>query len=123
MHAVLLTSEVGFSFLLDASGTLFTAKRKTPKLKDIESNTEAIEAVMRVSKGKGFYSSHILKASLLDFYTSSNLFPTGITPDMEVIDTWALRQSHALQRLVSLLKFPSRHKPSIKSCLWITDHI
>ena len=30
-----------------------------------------------------------------------NLFPTGITEDLSIIDTWALRQGHALQRLVT----------------------
>lgn len=95
-----MSSKVGFSFLLDCSGTLFkTGKRVS--LRDVESNTEAIFAVMKVSKGVGRYSSHILKAAINQFYTDCRLFPTGLSSDMEVIDTWALRQGHALQRLVT----------------------
>ena len=105
--AVLITQplnvypKVGFSFLLDASGKLFKPHPKKPNLRDVEGNVEAIYAVMCVSKGSGHFSSHILKEALLQFYTSADLFPVGITADMAVIQTWALRQGLALQRLVT----------------------
>ena len=92
---------MGFSFLLDCSGTLFMARPKKPSLKDLEGNDDAIFSVMKVSRGVGRYSDHILKGALLKFYTDCKLFPTGLSADMEVIDTWALRQASALQRLVT----------------------
>lgn len=91
--------KVGFSFLLDCSGNLF--KKELPALRDVEANPDAIFAVMKVSKGVGRYSAHILQAAILTFYTDNRLFPTGLKAGMEVIDTWALRQANALQRLAT----------------------
>ena len=91
---------MGFSFLLDATGQLFKPKKKI-SLRDVEANAEAIFAVMRVSKGVGRFSAIILQQALLRFYVAENLFPTGLSPGMECIDTWALRQASALQRLVT----------------------
>ena len=96
-------AKVGFAFLLDASGNLF--KPKAPHLKDVECNSEAVYAVMQVSKGVGRYSAHILKAAIIKFYAENKLFPVGLSQGMEVIDTWGLRQGNALQRLVTYIKW------------------
>ena len=90
----------GFSFLLDATGNLFKPKKKL-SLRDVEANTEAIAAVMRVSRGVGRFSGIILQHALLRFYTEYKLFPVGLCAEMECIDTWALRQGSTLQRLVT----------------------
>ena len=91
---------MGFSFLLDATGNLFKPEKKL-SLRDVEANTEAIAAVMRVSRGVGRFSGIILQHALLRFYTEYKLFPVGLCAEMECIDTWALRQGSTLQRLVT----------------------
>lgn len=73
---------------------------RKPTLRDVEGNTEAIFVVMKASRGVGRFSSILLKEAILTFYTECELFPTGITSSMAVIDKWALRQGSALQRLV-----------------------
>jgi len=80
---------------------LYKPLPKKPSLRDIEGNGEAIFAVMKASRGVGRYSAFILKHAILRFYTKHHLFPTGISEDMSIIDTWALRQGRALQRLVT----------------------
>ena len=96
--------QVGFSFLLDCSGRLFEIKKKPVAMRDVEGNCEAIFAVMVVSKGAGRYSAHLLQQAITLFYTECALFPPGLSSDMEVIQTWALKQGNALQKLVSWLK-------------------
>ena len=90
--------EVGFNFLLDASGKLFNAD--TPHIQDIESNTEAIFCVMKTSRGIGRFSILVLSNALMRFYQDAKLYPAGISSDLLVIQKWALKQASALQRLV-----------------------
>ena len=99
---------MGFSFLLDCSGRLFEIKKKAVSMRDVEANCEAIFAVMVVSKGKGRYSAHLLQKAIMLFYKECALFPPGLSSDMEVIRTWALKQGNALQKLVSWLN-KSKH--------------
>lgn len=54
-----------------------------------------------VSFGKGRFSSHLLKQALLQFYATQRLYPSGMTSSMECVETWALRNGLAMQRLVS----------------------
>ena len=54
-----------------------------------------------VSRGKGRFSSHLLKEAFLEFYEKQRLYPTGMTSSMECVETWALRNGLAMQRLVS----------------------
>ena len=106
-------AEVGFALLLDCSGNLF--KPKAPHPRDVEANPDIIYAVMKVSRGVGRYSALVLKAAILKFYGDNKLFPLGLSAGMEVIDTWALKQADALQRLVTricvksgLIGYPKR---------------
>ena len=92
-------AEVGFALLLDCSGTVF--KPKAPHPRDVEANCEIVFAVMKVSRGVGRYSSLLLKAAILKFYEDNKLFPSGLSANMEVVDSWALKQAAALQRLVT----------------------
>ena len=62
---------------------------------------EAIRPVMLVSKGSGKYAPKLLQASLLRFYASENLFPKGITEEMQAIQLWSLKMARALSRLVA----------------------
>ncbi len=61
---------------------------------------QAIEAVMRVTLGKGRFSGHLLKASIVAFYEKHKLFPKGICKEMDCIDEWSGKLGMALQRLV-----------------------
>ena len=97
---IMASSQVGFSFLLDASGQLFGTGKAVAR-KDVEANTDQIFCVMKVSRGKGRYSAHVLSQALMVFYEKSKLYPTGLSSDMEVIQNWALKQGNALQKLVS----------------------
>lgn len=58
---------------------------------------------MVVSKGQGRYSAHLLKEAILMHYEGCKLYPEGVTSAMECIQTWALKQGKALQRLVARL--------------------
>lgn len=115
----------GFSFLIDASGKLFTKAK--PSLKDVEVNIEArnralvngslsfcdmfefcdsvlgqaIHAVMLATKGRGRFSSHLLKACILTYFENEKLFPKGIVKEMECVQAWSLKMGRGLQRLVS----------------------
>jgi hypothetical protein len=98
-------AEVGFALLLDCSGSLF--RPKAPHPRDVEANSEIIYAVIKVSRGIGRYTALHLKAAILKFYGDNKLFPTGLSAGMEVVDTWALKQADALQRLVTRIYFKS----------------
>lgn len=93
--------QVGFSFLCNATGNLFLNKRIS--LKDVDANTDSIYAVMIVSRGQGRYSAHLLKEAILMRYENCKLYPAGVSSAMECIQTWALKQGKALQRLVARL--------------------
>lgn len=56
---------------------------------------------MVTSQGKGRYSSHILKESLLEFFERNKLFPKGMVRSMDFVEKWALRNGQAMQRLVT----------------------
>lgn len=53
---------------------------------------------MRVSKGTGRFSAKLLQASILRFYVSNQLLPSGMLPEMDCIQVWALKMGLALQR-------------------------
>ena len=63
-------------------------------------SVQAIEAVMRVTLGKGRFSGHLLKASIVAFFEQQKLFPKGICKEMECIEEWSAKMGMALQRLV-----------------------
>ena len=62
--------------------------------------SEVVGCVMRVSKGNGRFSARILQDSILDFYVVQKLLPSGMLPEMECVQVWALKMGLALQRLV-----------------------
>jgi hypothetical protein len=106
----------GFSFLIDGSGKLF--KSTKPALKDVELNIDAIHAVMLATRGKGRFSSHLLKACILSFYEKKKLFPNGMVAEMECIQAWSLKMGLALQRLASRRNyFLSTHCCNMQLCL------
>ena len=61
---------------------------------------KAVGSVMRVTRGVGRFSAHLLAASLVNFFEVQKIFPQGITRDMDCIAAWSLRMGKALQRLV-----------------------
>ena len=65
--------------------------------------TEAVECVLTSTRGVGRYSSHLLSASIVHFYTKNKLWPKGITPEMDCIQDWAKRMGKGLQKLASRL--------------------
>ena len=67
-------------------------------------DSQVIEAVMLVSKGKGRFSSHILAAATLKWFGVAKLFPKGCTEDMDCIQQWSLRQGRTLQRLATWMR-------------------
>ena len=97
--------QVGFSFLCNATGRLFTKQQVSSS--DLDANYDPVYAVMVVSRGTGRYSAHLLKESIMKFYKEAKLYPPGITSEMECIQTWALKQGKALQRLVAGLHLGS----------------
>ena len=66
---------------------------------------EAVEAVMRATRGKGRFSAHLLKHIILDYYERHRLWPKGIVRKMTCIENWALKMGLALQRLASWQQF------------------
>ena len=62
---------------------------------------EAVEAVMRATKGRGRFSAHLLKIVIIQYYEKHKLFPKGMVGSMECVQTWALKMGLALQRLAS----------------------
>ena len=64
---------------------------------------QIIEAVMLTSKGRGRFSSHILAAALLQFFSENKLLPKGMTVDMECVENWSLKTGRAIQRLATRL--------------------
>lgn len=92
-------TEVGFSFLVNASGKLFTSQPCS--LKDVEANSAAIYAVMVVSRGNGRYSCEVFKQAILKFYEEKRLFPVGLSSNMECVRNWAKKMAYGLQRLTA----------------------
>ncbi|CAK8994229.1 unnamed protein product, partial [Durusdinium trenchii] len=90
---------VGFSFLCNATGRLFTKGQIS--LSDVDANYDPIYCVMKVSHGTGRYSAHLLKEAIIKHYEWCKLYPCGITSCMQCIQDWALKLGKALQRLVS----------------------
>ena len=62
---------------------------------------QAIHAVMLATKGRGRFSSHLLKSCILTFFEKERLFPKGIVKEMECVQSWSLKMGRGLQRLVS----------------------
>ncbi|CAL1150431.1 unnamed protein product [Cladocopium goreaui] len=54
---------------------------------------------MLVTRGRGRFSSHVLKECILTFYEHHRLWPTGIVRAMACVDAWSLKSGLALQRL------------------------
>ena len=48
-------------------------------------------------------SAYVLRAGILRFYESCELFPSGLRSDMEAVQDWALKLGSALKRLVAQL--------------------
>lgn len=91
-------NQVGFNFLLNASGSLFSKSRSS--LKDVEANVEAISAIMKASGGVGRFSALVIQESILKFYTDKKLFPVGVDDTLQCVQEWSAKQALALQRLV-----------------------
>ena len=68
---------------------------------DCISKWQAVESVMIATRGRGRFSSHLLKECILMFYERKKLWPKGLVRGMECVDAWALKQGLALQRLAS----------------------
>ncbi|CAK9092582.1 unnamed protein product [Durusdinium trenchii] len=64
--------EVGFSFLCNATGRLFTKQQVSSS--DLDANYDPVYAVMVVSRGTGRYSAHLLKESIMKFYEEVSRF-------------------------------------------------
>ncbi|CAL1161713.1 unnamed protein product [Cladocopium goreaui] len=92
----------GFSFLCDVSGKLF--KNRRVALKDINGNTQAIKAVMMVSRGMGYYSARVFQKSILKFYVDFKLLPRGMQVEMECVQKWSLKMALALRRMASAFR-------------------
>ena len=58
---------------------------------------------MKISHGTGRFSPKVLQNAIMLFYTHCNLFPRGITGDMDAIQLWSLKMGRALCRMVSCL--------------------
>lgn len=70
-------------------------------MKDLESNQEVIEAVLRQSKGRGRYSCVLIREAILGFYNTHKLLPLGMTVDMQCVVNWAQKQAIGVVKLVS----------------------
>ena len=70
-HALCLLVQVGFQFVTNSSGRVFSKKKVG--MKDIEANRDLIEAVVEVSKGSGRYSTCVLAKAILQHYTVASV--------------------------------------------------
>lgn len=138
----------GFSFLVDASSKLFTSVR--PSLKDVETNIEAgrfcapaclhvslhsfililsswpleaVEGIMRATRGRGRFSSHLLKIVIIQYYEKHKLLPKGMVSSMDCVQTWALKMGLALQRLASWQQSLHYVHESLSSCRAFILHL
>ena len=61
---------------------------------------QVLRAVMKASRGAGFYSARVFKHAILQFYEKNKLIPKGMSVEMECVDKWALKMGLALRRMV-----------------------
>lgn len=104
--------EVGLSLVSDYSGKCFQrAGTKRVSLKDVASNGEAIfyfgyiswsqvvAAVLRASKGRGYFSKHLMDQAVRLFYNECELWPDGLREDLPAVREWSARMGVAIARL------------------------
>ena len=70
---------------------------------------QVVAAILRASRGRGWYSKHILADAIDEFYTKNNLYPSGMHSKLSCIEDWKERMGLACARLAAwcllILKF------------------
>lgn len=56
--------------------------------------------MLRVSRGRGYFSKHLIDRGVRQYYTENNLWPNGVSETMPAIKEWSARMGLAISRLV-----------------------
>lgn len=64
-------------------------------------------AVLRASRGRGWYSKHLLASAIDEFYMKYNLYPAGMHSKLSCIEDWKEKMGLACARLAAWLNFES----------------
>ncbi len=62
---------------------------------------EVVAAILRASRGRGWYSKHLLADAIGEFYTKYNLYPPGMHSKLSCIEDWREKMGLACARLAA----------------------
>lgn len=55
--------------------------------------------LLKVSRGRGYFSKHLIDKAVLQFYDNKNLWPDGLTSKLPACKEWSARMGLAISRL------------------------
>lgn len=68
-----------------------------------------VAAILRASRGRGWYSKHLLADAIDEFYAKYSLYPAGMHSKLSCIEDWKEKMGLACARLAAwhifILKF------------------
>ena len=56
-------------------------------------------SILKASRGKGYYSKHLLAESVVAFYSKNKLWPQGLDEKLPAIQEWPMKMGEGLARL------------------------
>ena len=61
--------------------------------------------MLNVSKGRGYYSKHLMAKAVKVFYKKFDLYPSGLGDNLPAVSDWADKCGEAIARLVPWMHF------------------
>ena len=61
--------------------------------------------MLKVSRGRGYFSKHLIAKSVCVFYEQQVLYPEGLNSKMPAIKEWSARMGLAISRLAFWFDF------------------
>ena len=60
---------------------------------------QVVACLLRVSRGRGYFSKHMIDKAVLQFYDKKKLWPDGLTSKLPACKEWSARMGLAISRL------------------------
>ena len=60
---------------------------------------QVVLAVVKGLRGQTRASAYVLQRAILEFYSGSKLYPSGVVSELPAVQTWALKHGLALKKL------------------------
>ena len=64
-----------------------------------KTSLQVVLAVVKGLNGRTRASAYVLQRAILEYYSSSKLFPSGVVAELPAVQTWSLKHGLALKKL------------------------